>query len=343
MIIRTSLLLFLSLLLGTTIAQISAKVQQNNKIYGVWQTNQFGYQMSLILNQDGTGEFDGESLTFSIKDNKLTVLAGSETTIYLFKLQGNALLLSGGDLQQELTFNHPGDTTNDISLNTAAPSTIRPSNSPSPATKTSDDIIGVWSGSGETIEFKSDGYCLYLGNTFPYQLNDGNLNILSSQGAGSFKCVIKGDQLTLTGSAGSVSYIRSSAKSGNSSSTPSTGNGQIAPELVGKWCFVDVNSYNQGASSTSECVTLNADGTYEYAAESSRSDNTPDSGGGTNSQNSDRGTWTYNGDRLFVQSQSKGTLSYKLEKRNHPKNVSDPMIVIDGRAFVTAYNKPPWR
>ncbi|HZV69137.1 MAG TPA: hypothetical protein VFG10_06315 [Saprospiraceae bacterium] len=32
-----------------------------------------------------------------------------------------------------------------------------------------------------------------------------------------------------------------------------------------------------------------------------------------------------------------------LEQRNHPKNVNDPMIVLDGRAFVTAYNKPPWR
>lgn len=32
-----------------------------------------------------------------------------------------------------------------------------------------------------------------------------------------------------------------------------------------------------------------------------------------------------------------------VEKRNHPKNVRDPMIVLDGQTFVTAYNKPPWQ
>lgn len=108
MITRIVLVLCLSLMLGRTSAQIGAKVEQKNSIYGSWQNNQFEYQMSLILNQDGTGEFDGESLTFAIKENKLTVLAGQEPTVYNYKLQGNALLLSGGDLQQELTFNHPG-------------------------------------------------------------------------------------------------------------------------------------------------------------------------------------------------------------------------------------------
>ncbi|MGB3076699.1 MAG: hypothetical protein WBB36_15325, partial [Chitinophagales bacterium] len=153
----------------------------------------------------------------------------------------------------------------------------------------------------------------------------------------------QGDQLTLTINNNSVSYTRGKADSKTNQQNTPTGAGQVAMELVGKWCFINVNSYNQGASSSSECVTLNADGTYLYYNESSRSVNTPDYAGGTASQNEDRGTWYVQGDRLYVHSQTIGDASYRLEKRNHPKNVNDPMIVLDGRTFVTAYNKPPWR
>ncbi len=341
--VRIIFLLMLSLTAFTLHAQIEAKVQQKNSICGVWQNNQFGYLMSLILNQDGTGEFDGETLTYAIKDNKLTVLAGPEPTVYFYKLQGNSLLLSGGDLQQELTFKHPGDTPDANSSNASSIENILPSNGSSAITETSENIIGVWSGSGETIVFKPDGNCTYLGNTFRYQLNDGYLNIKSAQGTGSFKCVITGNQLTLTGSSGSVSYIRGASKYDNTSGQPSSVTEQLPTELVGKWCFTNVNNYNEGASSSSECVTLNADGTYKYHNESSRSLNTPDLAGGTSSQTDDRGTWYVKADRLYVHSQTIGDASYKLEKRNHPKNVNDPMIVLDGRTFVTAYNKPPWR
>ena len=65
--------------------------------------------------------------------------------------------------------------------------------------------------------------------------------------------------------------------------------------------------------------------------------------GGTNSQGSDQGTWYVQGDRIYYNSQSKGPGSYRLEKRNHPKNVNDPMIILDGTAYVTAYQKAPWR
>ena len=37
-----------------------------------------------------------------------------------------------------------------------------------------------------------------------------------------------------------------------------------------------------------------------------------------------------------------GVTTYVLEKRNHPKN-NEPMLVLDGQAFVTFYQKPPWR
>lgn len=90
------------------------------------------------------------------------------------------------------------------------------------------------------------------------------------------------------------------------------------------------------------CMELKADGTYAYNAESSRSVNTSIVYGGTSSQSSDSGRWSYNGTQLIAQSRSGQTHTYNLEKRNHPKNKRDPMICLNGSCYVTYYNKPAW-
>jgi hypothetical protein len=204
-------------------------------------------------------------------------------------------------------------------------------------------IVGNWTGSGETIEFKSNGQCVYLGQTFPYRISSGQLTLSAADGEHIFSYSVTGDNLTLTASQGAVTYKRMNTTTDSNQSASNNPGGMIDQSLVSKWCYVDVNSYNSGASSSSTCVTLNADGSYAYYGESSRSVNTQDYSGGTSSQESDSGTWYVQGDRIYFNSQSKGLLSYRLEKRNHPKNVNDPMIVLDGNPFVTAYNMPPWR
>ena len=70
--------------------------------------------------------------------------------------------------------------------------------------------------------------------------------------------------------------------------------------------------------------------------------NAPGMSGGTASQASDAGRWSYNGAQLTAQSRSGKVSSYTLEKRNHPKNKRDPMICLDGTCYVTFYNKPAW-
>ncbi len=334
--LRKTLILLLISLPG--IAQIGAKAHQQSKIYGLWQNSQFGYQMTLMLNADGSGEFDGEMIKFVTVGNALSITQNGVTTKYNFNLQGNSLALSGGDLEGTVNFSRNGQ---EESIPDAGPSV----NMPSQTTATSNPgaIIGVWSGNGETIEFKNDGQCAYLGNTFQYQLSPGHVTLITSQGNVMFAYLVKGDQLSLTGNNKTVTYSKGAARMGSGQQNQVTGKGTVAMELVGKWCYVNVNSTNSGGSSSSTCITLNADGTYEYYSESSRSVNTPDLYGGTSSQNSDRGSWYLQGDRIYYNSQTKGSGSYRLEKRNHPKNVNDPMIILDGEAYVTAYNKPPWR
>jgi hypothetical protein len=323
---------FLAFLLPISLlAQIGAKTQQT-KITGVWNNSQFGYQMTLLLKPDGSGEFDGESIKYSTNTNKLLITQSGQTITYTFELQDNLLTLSGGDLDDKVTFTKGGTERNQsLVAITQEAATKQDSKS---------KLIGVWSGNGETIEFKDNGQCIYLGNTFPYEESQGHVILTTQQGKAMFAYTIQGDQLNLTANGQKVTYTRGAANQSAQANSQNK-NGDIAQELVGKWCWTNVTSTNSGGSTSSRCIVLNANGTYEYASERSMDTNTNAFYAGTSSQGSDRGTWYVQGDRIYYNSQTSGQGSYQLQKINHPKT-RDPMIVLDGEAYVTFYQKPSW-
>lgn len=328
---------FLGVILVTpilTFAQIGAKTQQN-KIQGIWQNTSFGYQMTLMLKADGSGEFDGETIKYTTQGTNLaiTMVQQNQTTVYAYTLQGNSLTVSGGDLDQAIIFTRNVET---VITNTTPIDQANAGSSPDK------NIIGIWSGNGETIEFTYNGQCKYLGQTYPYQLSNGQITLQTAQGNLMMAYAIRGNQLSLIVNGQTINYSKGGNVAQSNNVIPSAGGRRIAQELVGKWCYVNVNSTYSGGSSSEQCITLNADGSYEYYGESSRSVNTDSYAGGTNSQSSDRGTWTYDGTRIYYTSlNGAGSGSYVLEKRNHPKN-NDPMIILDGTTYVTFYQKSPW-
>ena len=85
---------------------------------------------------------------------------------------------------------------------------------------------------------------------------------------------------------------------------------------------------------------------WQHGPEHGRADTCGLSGasrlGGATMQRNDSGAWTATETTLTTRSASGRVTTYRLEKRNHPKNVRDPMIVLNGEPFVTFYNKPPW-
>ena len=306
-------------------AQIGAKTQQSTLV-GTWQNNDFGYAMTLLLQPNKTGEFDGEQIHYTTTSSLLSITQGGVTTNYAYVLKGSNLTLSGGDLEGQITFSRVGSTQSNEKI------------VQSPATPTPGNIIGVWSGYGETVEFKADGICVYARQNFPYTLTADNVQLQTTQGIVLMEYKLSGDKLSLTANGQTVVYARGGfAETGNAPTAIERGR-----ELEGKWCYVNVSSSYSGGSSAEQCITLHANGTYEYYQESSRSVNGGTFFGGTNSQGSDRGTWRYDGQRVYYQSQTgKGDGSYLLEKRNHPKT-NDPMIVLDGTSYVTQYQKNPW-
>lgn len=122
-------------------------------------------------------------------------------------------------------------------------------------------------------------------------------------------------------------------------SVPLFAQGRVVPELCGQWTYYSGGStYTGGGYSSQRYVILHPNGTYEYSGESSNS------GGHGQAYGSDhdRGQWWIQGETLCARSAVTGqTSQYTIELRNHPKT-GDPMIVIDGDAYVTATQRPPW-
>lgn len=327
--------------LSTTLLVLSCyslAVAQPN-LQGIWHNSDFGYQMTLLLNADGSGEFDGEMIRYTVQGNQLKMVMEGTTISYGYSVSGNVLNLSGGDLDGPISFKRAGAGNDEQSgVSTTQALSQRPPADPPAPTAGNTQLLGVWSGNGESIEFKNNGQCIYLGNTFGYQASDRQITLTARDGSIAFGYSIQGNQLMIAGPNGNVTYTKGAA-----TNTAAAGTKGVAMELVGQWCWVDVTSTNSGGSSSSRCITLNADGTYTYEAERSMSVNTNAYYGGTNSQSSDRGTWYVQGDRIYYTSQINGQGSYRLEKRNHPRNVNDPMIVLDGEAYVTQTYRQPWR
>jgi hypothetical protein len=320
-------------------SQIGAKAQQG-KIHGIWTNNDFGFQMMLMLNTDGSGEFDGEAIKFITQGDKLHITQQGATNIYTYVLQANSLKLSDGDLEKPIAFSRQGQDASAASAQTSPEKTIKDSGPVGPIPQ---NLLGLWSGYNETIEFKADAQCVYRGQPWPYTVANNHITLQTPQGNFIMAYTISGNQLNLTVNGQSVTYTKGASNThGSTGATTNSGSKGLDMTLVGKWCYANVYSSNSGGSSSSECITLKQDGTYDYYSESSRSVNTADVYGGTASQGSDRGTWWVEGDRVFYNSQSSGQGSYKLEKRNHPKNTRDPMIVLDGKTYVTFYSKPAW-
>ncbi len=190
-------------------------------------------------------------------------------------------------------------------------------------------IVGNWRGATGSARFNADGTGVVNGSPGRYEVHGNQLTLIGAQGQITIGFELRGDVLTVTGSGGAATLNRVKEESGA---------GSVHEELVGKWCWISVTNANQGASQSSRCLTLNGNGTYKFAGAS----DSYNPYGGATSQSSDSGTWSATETTLTERSVSGKVITYQLEKRNHPKNVRDPMIVLNGQPYVTAYNKPAW-
>lgn len=335
--------LFLILVSIVSFAQIGAKTKTTGggSLVGKWSNTSFGFDMKLALNADGSGSFDGERITYTSTATNLNIKEAGQTTQYQYKLNGNSLTLSGGDLDDAIIFVREGSA---VSNSNPLPSD-NPSKSPN--LTSSSAIAGTWSGNGETMVFQTNGQGSLNNIPFSYTTSGNTLNITGSGGTSQMQFSVSGNYLTLSGNGTTVMLQKGTAYSNTKPAQSGGGyqqnsTGGIDQSLVGKWCYVSSLNNPSATSSYSRCIVINGNGTYEYYAEGSISGYGGGGYGGSSSQSSDRGTWRLAGNQIQVQSQAEGYKVYSFEKRNHPKN-GEPMIIIDGDPYVTYYQKAPWR
>jgi hypothetical protein len=171
---------------------------------------------------------------------------------------------------------------------------------------------------------------------FAYRIRGNVITVSGDEGSMLFPYELSGDTLVVDVQGREVVYTRVKGRPGGTGAGSIRGSAGIIPEFVGKWCYMS-NLTGTNSRMSSRCFVLYENGTYEYSAETSSSGAIASSA----SQEYDNGRWSATRTTLTAHSNKHGTITYPIELRNHPKT-GDPMIVVDGDAYVTAYQKRPW-
>lgn len=195
-------------------------------------------------------------------------------------------------------------------------------------------LIGKWKSDIAVIEFFPNGGIKINDDEYVFKVKGSVITVSSLEGSMQFPYELDGDKLVVQVDGRDVVYTRLKGRAAETVGTADAGG--IIPEFVGKWCYMSSMSGTNSFMS-SRCFTLYQNGTYEYSAESSTSGNY----GATSGQSYDTGRWSATRDTLTAYSNKHGKIVYPIVLRNHPKN-GDPMIVVDGDAYVTATQRRPW-
>lgn len=306
-------------------ASISA--QQETGLIGSWQAKDGELVIRLTLNPDGTGTLDETPIKYNVKGVKLIVNEEGTINNYTFKLTGDVMVVSGGDLDSPLTFQRQGGGRGlGGRRSQAAASEAKPNQK---------GLTGRWQSSQATVQINDDGTLVRDGKTFRYNVKGNVITIADFDGSMQFPFQLSGDSLNVLENGEMVVYKRLAEGSG-----PARVGGNVEanpPELFGKWCYMANVNTGSGGRMSNRCFTLYENGTYEYYSETSSSGPVASSA----SQESDSGTWTATATTITRNSRTLGSETYPLEKRNHPKT-GDPMLVLDGDAYVTYSPRRPW-
>lgn len=189
---------------------------------------------------------------------------------------------------------------------------------------------------GRRIRYQVMGQMLFVEDqgqvyTYQFQVNGNQLQVAGG--------VIQGVLTMTRGVPGAPPPQQQQAMNG----APNTGGaGGVRQELVGKWCKASSFTANGGGGSqSSACFELHPNGSYTYGSQRTASAYGGGMYGGTSAGNGDAGRWSATDYQITAHSNTGSTTTYRLEKRNHPKN-RDPMLCLDGDCYVTYYQRQPW-
>jgi len=239
-----------------------ANPQPTSGLIGIWQAKEGVLTITLALNADGTGKLDDADIKYTVKDNILSVDEGGTLNRYTYRLSGNTLTLSGGDLEKPMTFERQG----------AAPASGLGGRRVQAATTaaTAPDPAGTWETQGPSgvvrLILKPGGTGTFGGGPVRWQFNQGVLSLTGPNGATvMYNAALTQNSLTLSGGNLTQPVVFQSAASESASGRGvPAGEAKKSAGLTGKW---------QGPQGI---VQINADGSmliqgvpYRYSVQGS--------------------------------------------------------------------------
>jgi hypothetical protein len=273
-------------------------------VVGEWQTP----KGIVRVNADGTAVIGDKTHRWSLHGNVISFAGNGETLQVPFEMNGDTWNWKFPDGQLVLT------------------------RMKAAATAVANGIVGSWQGPSGNMQINLDGTATIGGVQYRYQQAGNQLTLAGPDGTFTAAVQQSGDSMTWLINGKTLNFQRAAA------TWAIGGAGGILAELVNKWCQSTYLNNSAGTYGHSTCITLLADGSFQYANDS----DSTGAAGGTAGANSDSGTWTATANSITSNSKKTGTKTFRLEKRNHAKT-GDPMLVIDGAEFTTAYQKAPWR
>jgi hypothetical protein len=184
-------------------------------VAGVWEYKDpvAVNSITFTLNPDGTGKVDDDACTYTVAGDTIKVVIGGDTVSYTFKLDGDRMTVSGGDLDKPTVFARKNATpkkglgakikaaqTDTQKTKTDAPKADTPkTDTPAADAKpTSKSPIGTWqSADGDQVEIKADAM-VYRGVSIPATLTDKSLNISANGQTVECPFDVNGDSMNIT-------------------------------------------------------------------------------------------------------------------------------------------------
>ena len=202
------------------IITLSAMGQDAPSIAGTWEhKGANGETITFTLNPDGSAKIDDEAAKYTVAGNTISVVIDGETIRYTFKVEGDSMTVSGGDLDKPTAFTRKGAPpahkrglgakikpgAGDAKTDPAKPSPFdvagaltgeaKPADKPAAAPAT---LIGKWHAEdGSELSFTEDHF-KFGGRDIPYNAVDGKITLTGPKGQIQWPYELTGDQLTLT-------------------------------------------------------------------------------------------------------------------------------------------------
>src|SRR4051812_367772 len=103
---QLSIQFFFAGLLAVLFAACGSATKGQDSLTGSWVTAD---SSSLVLGEGGKGKFNNTDISYTVKDNTLSITQGGATSGYAYKLSGDELEVSGADLKTPMKFTRRGD------------------------------------------------------------------------------------------------------------------------------------------------------------------------------------------------------------------------------------------